>query len=403
MTRGSRLHHVLSSRSRWVALLGVVSLIASRGFLRAQDLPVPAGVGSLEVVVSGATVRAAPSVRAARRGTVRPGTRLSFLARVSGEGCPGGEWYRIGEEAYLCETLVRPRREEPSGEMLPIIGPSELLPRRYAFVGVDGTWAYRRPSDYFMDEWSESLGQGFGLAITDRVVSGGVAFIRGLSGLWVPEDQLRHASGSEFEGVSIESGSLDVGWVMRGARRLGRRTLVRVRESLTRGRVRTDEGVISTRNVVRPSLSAPPGEVRGDERWIDIELSTQTLVAYEGERPVFATLISSGRPSHPTPTGTFRVWVKLAEDTMDDLERTDQESNYAIEGVPWVQYFSEGIGLHAAFWHDQFGTRRSHGCVNLSPRDARRLFEFTSPALPPGWDAILTTEAQPGTIVRVRD
>jgi lipoprotein-anchoring transpeptidase ErfK/SrfK len=114
-------------------------------------------------------------------------------------------------------------------------------------------------------------------------------------------------------------------------------------------------------------------------------------------------LISSGRPNHATPAGIFRIWVKLAEDTMDDLERTDQESNYAIEGVPWVQYFSEGIGLHAAFWHDQFGAQRSHGCVNLSPRDARRLFEFTSPALPAGWDAILTTSAQPGTIVRVRD
>jgi hypothetical protein len=86
---------------------------------------------------------------------------------------------------------------------------------------------------------------------------------------------------------------------------------------------------------------------------------------------------------------------------MDDLERIDQESNYAIEGVPWVQYFSEGIALHAAFWHDQFGHRHSHGCVNLSPRDARRVFEATSPTLPPGWDAILSTDAAPGTVVHV--
>ena len=64
--------------------------------------------------------------------------------------------------------------------------------------------------------------------------------------------------------------------------------------------------------------------------------------------------------------------------------------------------FAEGVGLHAAFWHDDFGHPRSHGCVNLSPRDARRLFAWTTPELPPGWDAILTTESQPGTIVRVR-
>ncbi len=381
-------------------------------------LSVPSGARSLEVVASGSTVRAAPSIRSARRGTVRQGTRLPLLARVSGEGCPGGEWYRIGEEAFICETLVRPSRQEPVGDRLPVVAPSELLPRQYAFVGVDGTWAYRRPSDYFIDEWSESLGQGFGLAITERAISGGVAFVRGLSGLWVPEDQLRHASGSPFEGVVIEDGSLDIAWVMReGAairgwdgrralgvvRRLGRRSVVRVIEVLPRGLVRVEEGVIAARDLVRPSLSAPPDEASEGERWIDVHLGTQTLVAYEGARPIFATLVSSGRPNHATPAGTFRIWVKLAEDTMDDLERMDQESNYAIEGVPWVQYFSEGIGLHAAFWHDQFGTRRSHGCVNLSPRDARRLFEFTFPSLPAGWDAVLTTRAQPGTVVRVRE
>jgi hypothetical protein len=70
--------------------------------------------------------------------------------------------------------------------------------------------------------------------------------------------------------------------------------------------------------------------------------------------------------------------------------------------VPWVQYFSEGVALHAAFWHDEFGRARSHGCVNLSPRDAQRIFALTEPALPPGWDAILPTASAPGTVVRVR-
>jgi hypothetical protein len=61
------------------------------------------------------------------------------------------------------------------------------------------------------------------------------------------------------------------------------------------------------------------------------------------------------------------------------------------------------VGLHAAFWHDDFGHARSHGCVNLSPRDAARLFAWTTPDLPIGWDAILTTEHRLGTIVRVRE
>ena len=88
---------------------------------------------------------------------------------------------------------------------------------------------------------------------------------------------------------------------------------------------------------------------------------------------------------------------------MDDLERDDVERNYAIERVPWVQYFKGDAGLHAAFWHDAFGSRRSHGCINLSPRDARFLFEFTEPYLPDGWQAVFPIDGAPGTLVRVRD
>ncbi len=374
---------------------------------------------SLEVTATGATVRAAPSVHAPRRGTVRLGTRLPFEGRVRGTGCPGGEWYQLAEESFVCESLVVPSPEEPGGDALPVVAAGELLPRPYAFVATDGTWAYSRPGDYFQDDFAESLGRGFGLAIVERRTLSGVDFVRTLSGLWVPEDDVRFAHGSELEGVDLEDATLDVAWVLhagapirewngrratsRVVRRAGLREVLHVREALPHGLLRLDEGVIAARDVARPLLEPPPPEVPEGARWVDVSLASQTLVAYEGARPIFATLVSTGRPgaAHTTPVGTFHVWVKLAEDTMDDLERIDQESNYAIEGVPWVQYFSEGIALHAAFWHDQFGHRHSHGCVNLSPRDARHLFELTEPALPAGWDAILTTDAHPGSVVHV--
>jgi hypothetical protein len=328
-------------------------------------------------------------------------------------------WFRIGAEAFVCESLVRPSAELPHGDALPIVPPGELLPRRYAFVASDGTWAYARPSDYFADEMVESLGRGFGIAITEERIEQGVRFFRSQRGLWVPEEVVRFARGSTFEGVEIADGALDVAWVSRAGaelrawngrgaggliRRLGRRDVVHVVADVGRGMLRTTEGVVRARDLIRTTREPPPAELREGERWIDVDLTTQTLVAYEGTRPVFATLVSTGRsgPGHETPVGVHRIWVKLAEDTMDDLDVTDQASNYAIEAVPWVQYFSQGVGLHAAFWHDDFGRPRSHGCVNLSPRDARRLFAWTSPDLRPGWDAILTTEAQPGTIVRVR-
>jgi hypothetical protein len=58
---------------------------------------------------------------------------------------------------------------------------------------------------------------------------------------------------------------------------------------------------------------------------------------------------------------------------------------YSIEDVPWVQYFQGSYALHGAFWHDNFGYVRSHGCVNLAPEDARTLFSWTEPKLPEGW------------------
>lgn len=163
------------------------------------------------------------------------------------------------------------------------------------------------------------------------------------------------------------------------------------------------------RDLARARLAEPPPEVRADdaaERWIDIDLSQQTLVAYEGKRPVFATLVSTGKgpPKSSTATrkGTFRIWVKLFTTKMDNLEKDEVVRHYAIEDVPWVQFFDKAIGLHAAFWHQDFGRVRSQGCVNLAPLDARWLFAFTAPHLPRAWTAVLPTDLDPGTVVRVR-
>jgi lipoprotein-anchoring transpeptidase ErfK/SrfK len=137
-----------------------------------------------------------------------------------------------------------------------------------------------------------------------------------------------------------------------------------------------------------------------------VELATQTVVAYEGRRPVFATLVSTGKgrkgSPNATPPGTSRIWIKLLSSDMDNLEDESASRYYRMEDVPYVQYFSKGVGLHGAFWHRSFGRVRSHGCVNLAPLDAQRLFWWTSPRLPAGWTAAVPTAHEPGTVVRVR-
>ena len=88
------------------------------------------------------------------------------------------------------------------------------------------------------------------------------------------------------------------------------------------------------------------------------------------------------------------------------MDADDPESHFELRDVPWVQYFEAGYALHAAYWHDDFGRMRSHGCINLAPIDARRLFFWTDPPLPEGWHGVKANSGAggmgPGTWVRVR-
>jgi len=125
------------------------------------------------------------------------------------------------------------------------------------------------------------------------------------------------------------------------------------------------------RLIIPGSTRLPISEPRSGERWIDVNLTTQTLTAYEGSRPVGTAAVSTGLPHTPTPVGQFRIWVKLRYDDM-------QGPGYYLPDVPDVMYFHRGYGLHGTYWHHNFGTPMSHGCVNLSNADARWLFNWAS-------------------------
>ena len=120
-------------------------------------------------------------------------------------------------------------------------------------------------------------------------------------------------------------------------------------------------------------LRGRPLGVGPNERWIDVNLTSQTLVAYEGNEPIFDTYISSGTYEHPTVTGQFRIWLKYEAQTMDgSLLGYD----YYLENVPYVMYFYNDYALHGTFWHSNFGTPMSHGCVNMETSDAQWVFSW---------------------------
>ncbi len=403
--------------TRAIVLGLVIAVFAGPASGRAQHAaPAPSWAQSIEVVDDGAPVMLEPGSDSRRRGTVGAGTRLGFARRVFGEGCSTGVWFETSDGLFICEAHVQLSPAPPGVAATHDATPRSILPERYAFIRVDGTRAYSHPSDYFRNDYVEALGRGFGIVITDEQTYRGVGFVRMRSHLWVARDSVRFVKGSAFRGTIIRPNEPAFAWVSesptrvhaapRGParHRLDRHSLVRVAAERNGWVQLSGGGWVRATSLTRPRFVSPPDGIETHQRWIDVDLERQVLVAYEGATPRFATLISSGKPTpaSQTPRGLFEIWAKLDATDMDDIERTDVPQNYSIQDVPWVQFFEKSYGFHAAFWHDDFGRRRSHGCINLSPADARTLFRFTEPMLPPGWNAILSMPQDRPTVVQVR-
>lgn len=399
----------------WIGL-AVVVVLARDTHSHAQQLaPLPRDANSIEVIDEGAYVQVAPRESAARRGTLMRGAHLAIRGRVVGEGCSTGSWFAIYPDGFVCGRYVRLSTAAP--ETVDRADAGGALPYEYAVVTVDGTRGYSQPRDADADEYFEAYGSGFGLAIAGHTTHRGQRFARTFRGVFVEEDALRYVSSTEFRGTPIAS-AINVAWVTarsaivraqprgREVTRLPRLTRLQLDTSVDGAWLRLQDGTyVSSRDVTRPVLRERPPELAETQRWVDVNVATQTMVAYEGSRPVYATAISTGRRgAHTsTPLGLHKVWAKLRTSDMDDLEREDIERNYAMQAVPWVQYFEHSNGFHAAFWHERFGERHSHGCVNLSPFDARWLFEWSTPALPVGWSAILPQDGEPTLAVLVHE
>jgi hypothetical protein len=182
--------------------------------------------------------------------------------------------------------------------------------------------------------------------------------------------------------------------------------------------------------VVRPTKW--PTAAKKGEKWIEVDLSEQVLVLWQGDRPEFATLVSTGKPAigdpettTATPRGQFRIFSKHVSATMDSDEGAHERNPnlsvgddgyvpvkgdgaygktlrrghglFKLRDVPHIQYFEKNYAIHGAYWHDVFGIARSHGCINLAPADSLRVFGWTDPPLPEGWHGV--TDPGAGTVV----
>lgn len=243
-------------------------------------------------------------------------------------------------------------------------------------------------------------------------------------GTVVPADRTRPFKESNFEGVELSAKlQLPLGWFREGPaaqyrldgdklvktegawQRLehvaidgARQAMSQAGESFLPTKSRGKQGGLWVReaDVVRVDAREKlPWGITGQDKWLWMSISRGTLVAYQGERPVFSTLVSPGVGGVPvkgrdpvkystTPMGIYRITYKHVAATMSPEQGEDR--SFWIADVPYTQYFNAPFALHVAYWHDTFGKGMSAGCVNLSPRDGKRLFGFTDPVVPADWN-----------------
>nr|WP_253908966.1 L,D-transpeptidase family protein [Corallococcus exiguus] len=383
-------------------------------------IPYAPDAGSLRVRRSIA-VRSEPRQDSPSLGTVAQDMRVKWQGAMRGPDCE--TWVQLQPRGWVCERYLEQNFREPRVRPLPRVEEGSLTPGVYARVVGHRVRAYPSLALARRKKQGVLLKGSVTVKLLGQVKVGRRTFWRTSDGQYFEARVLREHRPSDFSGLDAEalaSLPMPFGWAQsRAAPRtdvvvrkapdaraerettLPPRTLVSVRELSPDGqwvRIAEDHWVARDDLHVAWSL-ASPSIVEPGARWLDVDLEAQTLIAYEGDRPVYATLISSGKPGTDTPEGLFRIWVKFAE---ADMTGSMGKASYRVATVPWTMFFEGDFALHTAYWHDRFGEPVSHGCINLAPKDARALYGWTTPEVPTGWSMAHAMPDDPGTWVRIR-
>ncbi len=275
-------------------------------------------------------------------------------------------------------------------------GTGSITPFTYAWVVTANVPVYASPGAATP---VRNLGAGFlyvSLADGTPIVVGDQTWYQINKGEYVNAQDIRVIRPSSFQGMTL-TGTPDkpFGWMVYAvkpsakageapatdAKLINRYTPITVYEETKVGdliwyRIGDNQWVDQKKvSLVFPTTR--PSGVSPTDKWIEVNKFEQTLAAYEGDKMVYATLVSSGLPQWDTDSGLFRVYMKIKIAKMSGRE--GKPDYYFLEDVPWAMYFNKDMALHGAYWHDKFGFKHSHGCVNLPPVDAVWLWNWTTP------------------------
>jgi hypothetical protein len=407
----------------------------------------PENAPKLGIIAELSRVREFTDARAPSLGVLHAGARVArSLEPVSRSGCAEG-WYAIRPRGFVCvgveATLDLNHPTLAAMALLPNVDAN--LPYTYARTRGETPLFERLPGQTHEDAVREvgKLKRRAGMAVVGswkaKEPGGTEARLALLSdGRFVRASDLEAARASDFSGVELgKNAELPVAFVVkRGVRsfRLNgtdaeKGDLVEYHAELAlSGRFRSlgnmkywafaqagEELWVRHQDVtVVQKRTTFPDFVKDDMRWLDVSVTTGTLVAYQGTRPVFVTLVSVARElpetsgadtqpasdgPRPIPLGT--AFVKQKDLTFVGKDPASFGESFEVLDAPWALELSSGQLIHGAYWHDRFGIEHGAGSFELSPADAARVFRFVGPELPSGWHAAATS-GNDGTPVVIR-
>lgn len=398
--------------ARVATAVGLASLGAAPAAARQRAPRKPA---SVEVYKGQIRVLALPATTAPIRGYITRAGRFPVHAvRPRGGGCKY-PWYQLGPEAWACSGWLLPRRSRPT-----VLRRLERSWRPGPYFGVrTGPWKrllFYRNLPALARGKALRLRGTVGFEVHSRILVRRRTYLVTRSGGLVESSGVRKLAPTALVGISVRHmrelplvialKQTPLYRIERGTLRPTGRMLARygARAAKRTGRVGGRAVVVLTGGQAVRRLDvalarrppAPPRGVGARERWVDVDLVDRLVYAMRGRKVVRVMLTS---PGANTPAGVFRVEQKLV---FKDMQQRYGADPFYLEAVPLVVFFKGSFGFHGAYWHDGFGRRLSHGCPNLSLADARFVFDWLGPKLPPGFFSIRPTRTDRGGLVRVR-
>jgi lipoprotein-anchoring transpeptidase ErfK/SrfK len=318
------------------------------------------------------------------------------LQLLNPAACPA-----LGPGAYVADLSSAQLPDViPGLPLAPLTKYDPVVDLKYARVTTRDAPLFASPDDGVANNPTRPIGKGLiYVNLVQAVQAGGQDFYQIHTGEYIRAGDVKDVTPTNFQGVLFsQQPQYPIAWMVSNVRpspmpgvrspdsgpHLWRKMVVQIFAIQHVGQydwyLIGPNQWVEQRAVARLNLNSPPPGVSG--RWIQVDLFEQTLAAYEDNRLVYASLVSSGLDEWPTRPGLFHIYSKLIADRMRGTYRADGSDYYYLEAVPWVMYFDGSRALHGEYWHDGLGFKRSHGCVNLAPLDARWLFDWASRGTP---------------------